>query len=160
MIKGPLCCILRGQQPNAKPLIRHCGFQPWPPQPIVIGAERNCSLQSSLARLFLFATKKSIQCIPCLGQTSQTPLKIDRKVSQTGLQKRAGHSLPPKGGFMATFVTGLCLAAGAQFCNFNLHTHVYMYIVYLFSLSLFQPTAGQFFDSPASQFLATLYYPL
>ena len=35
----------------------------------------------------------------------ETPLKIDRKVSQTGLQKRAGHSLPPKGGFMATFVT-------------------------------------------------------
>ena len=59
---------------------------------------------------------------------------------------------------MATFVTGYGLAAGAQFCNFNLHTHVYMYIVYLFSL--FQPTAGQFFDSPASQFLATLYYPL
>ena len=56
---------------------------------------------------------------------------------------------------MATFVTGYGLAAGAQFCNFNLHTHVYMYIVYLF-----QPTAGQFFDSPASQFLATLYYPL
>ena len=55
----------------------------------------------------------------------ETPLKIDRKVSETGLQKRAGHSLPPKGGFMATFVTGYGLAAGAQFCNFNLHTHVY-----------------------------------
>ena len=92
-----------------QPLIRHCGFRPWPLSQLLSELPTNSLAWLACSR-FLFATKKSIYygrriVYHVWWWLAETPLKIDRKVSQTGLQKRAGHSLPPKGGFMATFVT-------------------------------------------------------